>query len=130
MSIFKKVVDVPVGAGKKAFNFVDRKMAESNLRSDARYQYYDQFPSESIERKRNELSNKSGSTKHKVSMDSVMKKRGYKYDDHLETYYMYSEYRLEKELDRDIKLQSTAKRSYREIEAELRVKTFPKNNSI
>lgn len=129
MSIFKKVIKAPVNASKKSFKFVDRKLTESNVRSDARYQYYDQFPSEILENKRNNLNNKTGSTKHRVSMDSVMKKRGYKYDNNLEGYYMYSEYRLEKELDRDIELKYTPKREYREIEDELRAKAFRNYNT-
>lgn len=129
MSIFKKVIKAPVNASKKSFKFVDRKLTESNVRSDARYQYYDQFPSEILENKRNNLNNKTDATKHRVSMDSVMKKRGYKYDNNLEGYYMYSEYRLEKELDRDIELKYTPKREYREIEDELRAKAFRNYNT-
>lgn len=126
MGIFKKVVDVPIDTGKNTFNFLDRKLKESSLRAKARYQFYDQFPTEIIERKRRDLGSQAGSTKHRVSMDDVMKKRGYKYDNNIEAYYMYSQYKFEDTLDRDIELKSTPKRRYEEIEAELREKVFPK----
>lgn len=121
MSIFKKVIkspiDMTVNIGKRAFTYTDQKMTESIIRSEARFRYYDQFRTDTLEKIHD---NSKLKTKEKVSIKDVMKKRGMKWDYTTEIFYMYSEHKLENDFDKDIDRTTYEKQTYEEIEDSVR----------
>lgn len=121
MSIFKKVIkspiDMTVNIGKKVFTYTDQKMTESIIRSEARFRYYDQFRTDTLEKIHDDSKLKS---KEKGSIKDVMKKRGMKWDYKLEMFYMYSEHKFENDLDKDIDRTTYEKQTYEEIEDSVR----------
>lgn len=121
MSIFKKIIKGPASVtaniGKKVFTYTDQKMTESIIRSEARFRYYDQFRTDTLEKIHD---NSKLKTKEKVSIKDVMKKRGMKWDYKFEMFYMYSEYKLENDFDKEIDRTTYEKQPYEEIEANVR----------
>lgn len=121
MSIFKKVIkspiDMTVNIGKKVFTYTDQKMTESIIRSEARFRYYDQFRTDTLEKIHD---NSKLKTKEKVSIKDVMKKRGMKWDYTTEIFYMYSEHKFENDFDKDIDRTTYEKQTYEEIEDSVR----------
>jgi len=106
-----------VNIGKRAFTYTDQKMTESIIRSEARFRYYDQFRTDTLEKIHDDSKLKS---KEKVSIKDVMKKRGMKWDYKLEMFYMYSEHKFENDFDKDIERTTYEKQTYEEIEDSVR----------
>ncbi|MFD2831062.1 hypothetical protein [Corticicoccus populi] len=111
----KAIGGLPVKAGQEAFNYIENKMTENSIRTNARLEYYNQFQNQKLEK----LFKESKDSQNKNSIKTILRKRGYKWDKNAEIFYPQSSAEILKEYQEPINKKQTIK-SYKEIEDEFR----------